>query len=99
MNLQKIIEENQRLSILHCLAEMPAMSTNHQIIQQVCANYGNVMGTDLVKTQLHWLSEQGAVNTENAGDYVIATLSQRGLDIEKGLVTVPGIKQATPKLN
>lgn len=96
MALEKIIAENQRLSILYCLAAMDDYSTNNSIIQAVCAQYGNSMTIDKVGTQLHWLNEQGLVSLEFHESYTIAKITQRGLDVQKGLATVPGIKRPGP---
>jgi hypothetical protein len=96
MAIDNIMNEHQRLSILHCLAAMENYKANNSIIQSVCAQYGNNMTSDKVITQLHWLQEQGLVNLEVHQSYTVATLTQRGLDVEKGMASLPGIKRPGP---
>ncbi|WP_102798740.1 hypothetical protein [Bowmanella denitrificans] len=98
MSLDQIMAENQRLSILHCLAAMDGYSTNNSIIQAVCQRYGNQMTMDRIGTHLHWLKEQGLATLESHESYTIATLTQRGLDVEKGLATQPGVKRPGPRV-
>jgi hypothetical protein len=96
MRFQKIVNENERLSILHCLAEMDDYSANNSIITDVCADYGNRFTSDKLLTHLAWLSEQGLVTLKDVGNYKVATMTARGLDCEKGLARTPGVKRPGP---
>lgn len=98
MAIESIMNEHQRLSILHCLAAMDSYSTNDSIVQSVCTSYGNSMTTDKIRTHLHWLKEQGLVSLEQTGPYLVATLTSRGIDAEGGRASVPGIKRPSPKV-
>jgi repressor of nif and glnA expression len=97
MALEKIMNEHQRLSILHALAAMDDYSANQSIVQTVCAQYGNKMTSDKVATHLAWLKEQGLIGTEQMGTYTIATLTNRGLDVEQGMASQPGVKRPGPR--
>ena len=46
MAITQIMNEHERLSILHCLAAMDDYAANNSIIQSVCAQYGNTMTMD-----------------------------------------------------
>lgn len=46
-----------------------------------------------VVTELAWLAENGFVETVDRGDFVIATATDRGLEIAQGLVTHPDIQR------
>ncbi|MBA1271684.1 ArsR family transcriptional regulator, partial [Pseudomonas carnis] len=48
---------------------------------------------DQVKTEMHWLAEQGAVTVADVGPVLVATLTERGQDIAAGRARVPGIKR------
>jgi len=98
MAFNKIMNEHHRLSILHCLAAMDSYSTNDSIIQSVCAEYGNNMTTDKIRTHLHWLKEQDLVSLEETGPYLVASLTGRGIDAEAGRAIVPGIKRPGPRI-
>lgn len=97
MAITTILNENRRLSILHCLGAMDDYSANHSIIQTVCSSYGNSMTSDVVVTHLAWLAEQDLVTLSHVGDYTVATLTNRGADVERGLARVPGVKRPGPK--
>ena len=98
MPIKQITSEFHRLSILHCLEAMENYSTNNNILQSVCAGYGNDMTLDEVATHLHWLAEQGLVSLEHNKIYTIATLTRRGLDVQQGRARVPGVKRPSPKV-
>ncbi|WP_299072859.1 ArsR family transcriptional regulator [uncultured Paraglaciecola sp.] len=98
MAIESIMNEHQRLSILHCLAAMDSYSTNDSIVQSVCTQYGNSMTIDKIRTHLYWLKEQGLVTLEETGPYMVAALTSRGIDAEAGLAKVPGIKRPAPRV-
>ncbi|WP_416305197.1 ArsR family transcriptional regulator [Neptunicella sp. SCSIO 80796] len=98
MAINQIMNEHERLSILHCLAAMDGYAANNSIIQSVCQSYGNSMTQDKLGTHLHWLQEQGLVKLDQHESYTIATITQRGLDVERGLASSPGIKRPSPKV-
>ena len=93
MPIDDILNKHQRLSILHCLEAMEGYSCNNSIIQCVCEQYGNKMTMDKIGTHLHWLKEQGLVSLDPHESYTVVTLTQRGLDAERGMATVPGVKR------
>ena len=97
MAIAIIVNEHERLSILHCLAAMDDYAANNSIIQGVCASYGNTMTIDKLGTQLHWLKEQGLVTLDHHESYTIARITQRGLAVERGLATTPGVKRPGPR--
>ena len=97
MALENIMNEHQRLSILHALAAMDNYSANNAIVQSICAQYGNQMTSDKVATHFAWLNEQGLVTTQQLGDYTIATLTKRGSEVERGLASQPGVKRPGPR--
>jgi DNA-binding transcriptional ArsR family regulator len=97
MAITQIMNEHERLSILHCLAAMDDYAANNSIIKSVCSQYGNTMTMDKIGTHLFWLKEQGLVALDNHESYTIAKITQRGLDVEKGLATQPGVKRPGPR--
>lgn len=97
MGISNILNEHQRLSILHCLAAMDGYRANNSIIQTVCGQYGNNMTNDRLLTHLNWLEEQGLVKVESHDTYTVAVITERGLDIETGRASAPGVKRPGPK--
>lgn len=87
------LRADMRLVILRSLVEMPAYRANSSVLNAALDNFGHSVSRDQVKTELQWLSEQGAVELEDIGPVLVATLTERGQDIASGKARVPGIKR------
>lgn len=87
------IRQDVRLVILRLLVEMTAYRANSSVLTMALDSYGHTLSRDQVKTELHWLAEQGALTLEDVGPVMVATLSERGQDIAAGRARVPGIKR------
>lgn len=98
MAIEHVMNEHQRLSILHSLAVMDGYSANNSIIKTVCAQYGNAMTSDKVLSHFAWLKEQDLITTQQLGTYTIATLTNRGLDVQQGMASQPGVKRPGPRV-
>ncbi|HVJ53466.1 MAG TPA: ArsR family transcriptional regulator [Aliidongia sp.] len=100
MSFADLLQADRRLVILRLLAQSPGSAANSSIIATGLAELGHRISRDLVATELAWLAEQRLVTTETveAGmkSIVVATLTERGLDVQDGRVTVPGVKRPTP---
>ncbi len=87
------IRQDIRLVILRLLVDMTAYRANSSVLTMALDEYGHTLSRDQVKTELHWLAEQGALTIEDVGPVLVATLSERGQDIAAGRVRAPGIKR------
>jgi hypothetical protein len=52
---------------------------------------------DQIKTELAWLAEQQLVTSEDHAGLVVATLTERGLDVAEGRTVVPGVQRPSPR--
>lgn len=96
--MQNIFHKDQRLVILRSLAEA-GYDANESILDDCLALYGHKISRDLVRTHLNWLEEQGLVRIERLGQgFMVATITQRGLDVANGEATVEGVKRPRPSL-
>jgi len=68
---------------------------NESLLTDLTESYGFTPSRDRVRTELAWLAEQGLV-TLDEGNIIIAKLTERGADVARGRVTVPGIKRPSP---
>jgi Fe2+ or Zn2+ uptake regulation protein len=82
-----------RLVVLRLLVEMTAYRANSSVLTMALDNYGHTLSRDQVKTELHWLAEQGALTLSDVGPVLVATLTERGQDIAAGRARIPGIKR------
>lgn len=96
--MKKILTEDQRLVILRSLAEA-GYDANESILDDCLALYGHHISRDLVRNHLNWLEEQGLVQIERLQDgFMVAKITQRGLDVANGETIVDGVKRPRPKI-
>ncbi len=89
----EFLREDVRLVLLRLLSEMVAYRANSSVLTMALDSYGHSLSRDQVKTELHWLAEQGALTVSDVGPVLVATLTERGQDIAAGRARVPGIKR------
>jgi Fe2+/Zn2+ uptake regulation proteins len=87
------LRQDQRLVILRVLIELPSYRTNSSVLTNLLSQYGHSPSRDSVKTELHWLAEQGLVTIDDISDVLVATLTERGADVASGRAIVPGVKR------
>ena len=90
--------EHVRLALLRLLNEAPGYKANSSILTDFVLNMGLSATRDQVRTQLAWLREQGLVTTEEQlPGLLVATATERGLDVANALAHVPGVRRPAPK--
>lgn len=98
MSFKELITQDQRLVVLRVLSEA-GYDANESIISDGLDLYGHDISRDLVRTHLNWLEEQGLLTIERLKDgYMVASITQRGLDVAQGRVAVEGVKRPRPKI-
>lgn len=86
-----------RITLLRLLAAQPAYKANSSLLTDAADSVGLTTTRDKVKTELAWLEEQNLVRLAGPDDrLLIATLTERGLDVAGGRVRVPGVKPPAP---
>lgn len=85
-----------RLVILRLLAEDPDYRINSSILQHSLDLFGHNVSRDKLHTELAWLAEQDLVKCESITSILVASLTQRGLDVAQGRAAVPGVKRPGP---
>ncbi|WP_044469787.1 winged-helix domain-containing protein [Mannheimia massilioguelmaensis] len=98
MALKELLTQDQRLVILRSLAEA-GYDANESIISDCLDLYGHDISRDLVRNHLNWLEEQGLVTVQRLeSGYMVASITQRGLDVAQGRTFVDGVKRPRPKI-
>lgn len=96
--MKQLLTQDQRLVILRSLAEV-GYDANESILDDCLALYGHKVSRDLVRNHLNWLEEQGLVQIERLTDgFMVAKITQRGLDVANGEAVVDGVKRPRPKI-
>jgi hypothetical protein len=92
----KFIVEDRRLCILRALATMTDGTLNESILQRAVENYGHNVSRDVIKQDLRWLSEVGALSVREVAGYLIAVLSERGQDHVARRTAIDGVAKPKP---
>ncbi|MBI0530079.1 VpaChn25_0724 family phage protein [Sphingomonas sp. TX0522] len=95
--LTDAFQPHLRLTLLRVLAEAPGYCTNSSILHQAVNSMGLRASRDQVAAELAWLAEQRAIETaEPAIGLIVATLTNRGHDVQSGCSTLPGVQKPSP---
>lgn len=85
------LSHDRRLVILRLLADMQAYRANSSVLTMALQQFGHACTRDQVKTELAWLAEQHLVKLEDLGPVLVATATERGMDVAAGRAMVPGV--------
>jgi Fe2+ or Zn2+ uptake regulation protein len=97
MSLETIQTEERRLAALKILAKSPGRSANAYVVLSGLNAIGHVSTLDQVRGALAWLEEQDLIKTEDlGGGMVVASLRQRGDEVQAGLARHPGVAKPYP---
>lgn len=83
--------EDQRLVILRVLVEQLGYKANSSVLVLALDSFGHTVSRDFVRGQLAWLGEQQLLRIDDLGPVLLATLTERGCDVARGAVVVPGV--------
>ena len=98
MNYNNFATEQARRLILEALEKDPDYEHNEEVIRGVLELYGHHFSRDKLRTELHWLAEQGLVGIEKTQhlDLLLVRLTARGEDVALGRTRVPGVARKLP---
>lgn len=83
--------EDRRLVLLRLLEDLPGYMSNSSVLTKLLPSFGHLVSRDVVRGQIAWLAEQGLVKADDVDDVTVVTLTERGLDVARGLSIVPGV--------
>lgn len=98
MDFRAHTDTHVRLTILRFLREAAGYVANASTLKSVCQAFGLVVTRDQVHTAVAWLHEQGLVTRSTHEEMVLATLTERGLDVAEGRAQVDGVARPSPRL-
>jgi Fe2+ or Zn2+ uptake regulation protein len=94
MSFKNHLLEDMRLVVLRTLSEMSSYRLNSSVLHSFITRYGHSFSRDQLRTELHWLAEQGLiVIEENIENVLVVKLTERGADVASGLVITHGVKR------
>jgi DNA-binding GntR family transcriptional regulator len=95
LTYEQTLTEHQRLTVLRLLAE-GGYESNESILQFEVNRRCPKCTRDKVRTLISWLKDQGLVTINDVSGFMVARITQSGLDAAKGLSVVPGVQPPSP---
>lgn len=90
------LSKHRRLTILKFLNDSPEYTSNASILVEVCNSFGVRSTRDQIAGELVWLKEIGFVTYEDNDSFIVATITDRGIQIAEGLSRHDGVKRPGP---
>jgi hypothetical protein len=101
MSLQRLLDEDRRLVVLQCLSEANDYALNESLIERMLNTFRvGIVGRDIVRGHLTWLSQAGLATIEHldmppAGTMWVGKLTKLGLEVAQGRPW-PGVARPNP---
>ncbi len=89
--------EHARLAILRLLEQDTGYTHNETVIRRGLEYVGHAISGDQVRTELHWLEEQGFVTVDRVGGLWVARITGRGCDVATGRARTAGVARIRPE--
>lgn len=87
------LSRHRRLALLRHLAEVSAYTSNASLLTDVCNGVGVTSTRAQVEADLRWLEETGLVELTEAGDFIVARATERGVEVAAGRAFVDGVRR------
>ncbi len=97
MSYLDTLAEHRRLALLEVLQTAPGYGLHEYLIRDQLRALGIACTMDVLRGDLAWLADLGAVTVAQAEHASIAQLTERGADVAAGLASVPGIARPSPR--
>lgn len=96
MNFHQLQTEDSRRSMLWFLLYDADYQLSESMLHQCFEMQGKSVSFDTLKTHAAWLCEQGYTMSSNIGGVNSLTLTDRGLEVAKGVVRAVGVRDLRP---
>lgn len=94
MSFENRLKEEMRLVALRLLNELPSYRGNSSTIHSGLSHWGLTFTRDQVRTELHWLKDNGHIDVElDNADVMVVKLTTQGQDVALGRTKAPGIQR------
>ncbi len=96
MNMYQLQTEDHRRSLLSFLVYDPKYQLSMTMIGECYKHYGKSVSADQIKTYGQWLCENGLTEASNINGIDYLTLTDRGLEVAKGVGRAVGVRDLRP---
>jgi len=97
MDFNALLNEDLRIAMLRGIEKGASYSMNDSMLHSYLCQIGHKCSRDQVRSQLQWLADQGLITLEVPYGVMVATMTERGLDVANARATVPGVKRPSPR--
>lgn len=96
MSYSETLREHARIAILRFLEGAPKYTSNASMLSAQLPKVGIIYSRDQVETELGWLKDQGMVELESNGVFIVAVATVRGVEVAQGISRHPKIQRPRP---
>ncbi len=96
MTLQQLQTEDHRRSALWFLLYDPDYQLSDSMLHSCFIAHGKPLSFDLLQTTSQWLCEQGLTTATSHNGMDNIALTDRGLEVAKGIVCAVGVRDMRP---
>lgn len=86
-----------RLTLLKSLSAAPGYRANEDILQEEAGAVGIEVSRAVIRSELTFLSEIGAITVKAVGSVMVATITLRGKEHVEGLTRLEGVNTPSPE--
>ena len=96
-SIKQLMRADARRAILQILAQDSGYSCNDAILRTAVDRATAITLTaQEIRDHLAWLEDRGAVTTESVPPYILAKLTDRGMELARGHETMDGVSRPAP---
>ncbi len=96
MSFPDDLAKHRRITILRFLMDSPSYTSNSSILTDTCNGLGVATSRAQMHGEIAWLEENSFVTSEGEQGFQVVKITDRGLDIAKGISFHPDIKRPRP---
>lgn len=97
MSYLDTLAEHRRLAMLEVLQTAPGYGLHEYLIRDQLRALGIACTMDVLRADLAWLADLGAVTVVRTDAASIGRLTERGADLASGMAQTPGIARPGPR--
>lgn len=96
MSYADVLAADRRLCILRLIKATPNWRVSAAPIAAALPQFGHAVSHDTLSADLVWLEEHRLITLSEIGGLMVATGTQRGIDVGSGVARHPGVRRPGP---
>ncbi len=91
-----LLRAQRRRVLLGLLAEAPTYESSQYVLYHALEGTHLETSSSAIALELAWLAERGLATLDQLAGATVARVTQRGLDVAKGLILIDGVARPDP---